>query len=170
MLLLDLARLDREGSLRVEGQLPPDDPLWEGTGVRLKDPLRVDLKVTESATGEIVVRGKVEGTLAQECRRCLDPVDVPLREEVTFVFAPADLLGGDDDGEIRILPAGEREVDLAEPVREEVILAAPTWTVCESECKGLCPHCGTDLNETTCECGAAEPDPRWDALRALKNE
>src|SRR5688500_13179423 len=119
MLLLDLARLDREGTLRVEGQISPDDPLWEGTGVSLKDPLRVDLKATESTSGEIVVRGVVEGTLANECRRCLDPVDVPFREEVTFVFAPPDLLGGEEDGEIRVLPAGELEVDLAEPIREE---------------------------------------------------
>ena len=170
MLQLDLARLDREGSLRVEGQIPPDDPLWNGTGVRLKAPLRVALKANESTSGEIVVRGVIEGTLAHECRRCLDPVDVPLREEVTFVFAPRDLLGGDDDGEIRVLPAGELAVDLAEPIREEVVLAAPPYTVCDPECKGLCPHCGADLNETTCDCSTVEPDPRWDALRALKNK
>jgi uncharacterized protein len=170
MLLLDLARLDREGSLRVQGQIPPDDPLFEGTGVRLGAPLRVDLKATESTSGEVVVRGTIEGTLAQECRRCLDPVDVPLREEVTFVFSPPDLLGGEDDGEIRVLPAGELELDLSEPIRDEVVLAAPTYTLCDPECKGLCPHCGADLNETTCDCGATEPDPRWDALRALKNK
>jgi uncharacterized protein len=170
MLLLDLARLDREGTLRVEGQISPDDPLWEDTGVRLKDPLRVDLRATESGSGEIVVRGTVEGTLALECRRCLDPVDVPLREDVTFVFAPPDLLAGDEDGEIRVLPAGAKELDLSAPVREDVVLSAPAYTVCEPGCKGLCPHCGADLNETTCDCGAAEPDPRWDALRASKNE
>jgi len=170
MLLLDLARLDREGPLRVEGLIPPDDPLWEGTGVRLKGPLRVDLDAAESASGEIVVRGVVEGTLAHECRRCLDPVDVPLREDVTLVFAPPDLLGGEDDGEIRLLPAGELELDLAVPIREELVLVAPTYTLCDPECKGLCPHCGTDLNETTCECGAVDPDPRWDTLRALKNK
>jgi uncharacterized protein len=89
---------------------------------------------------------------------------------VTFVFAPPDFLGGEDDGEIRVLPANEVELDLGEPIREELVLAAPTYTLCDPECKGLCPHCGADLNETTCDCGAAEPDPRWDALRALKNE
>jgi hypothetical protein len=69
MLLLDLTRLDREGTLRVEGEIPPDDPLWKETGVRLKVPLRVDLKASESASGEVVVRGVLEGTLAHECRR-----------------------------------------------------------------------------------------------------
>ena len=170
MLPLDLARLSREGFVRVEGEIPPDAPLWEGTGIKLKGPLHVDLKASEAKSGEVVVRGVVEGTLDQECRRCLDPVAVPLREEVTFVFAPPDVLGGVEDGEIRVLPADQREVDLAEPIREEVILVAPTYTLCDPDCRGLCPRCGADWNETTCECAVEEPDPRWDALRALKNE
>lgn len=170
MLLLDLARLDREGPLWVEGEIPPDDPLWEGTGIRLKEPLRVALRASEAPSGEVVVRGTVEGTMAHECRRCLDPVDIPFREEVTFVFAEPDLLDGDEDGEIRPLVPGVRDLDLAGPIREDVVLAAPTWTVCDPECKGLCPLCGANLNETTCDCGEAEPDPRWDALRTLKDE
>jgi uncharacterized protein len=79
-------------------------------------------------------------------------------------------LGGEEDGEIRVLPADELGLDLGEPIREDVVLAAPPYVVCDPECKGLCPHCGADLNETTCDCGTAEPDPRWDALRAPKNE
>jgi len=170
MLLLDLARLDREGSLRVEGQIPPDDPLWEGSEVRLKEPLTVSLRASEGRGGEVVVRGLIDGMLARECRRCLDPVVVPLREEVTLVFAPPELLGGGEEGEMRALPERETTVDLSGPVREEVILVAPGYAVCDPECKGLCPHCGADLNETTCDCGAVEPDPRWDALRTLKEE
>jgi uncharacterized protein len=170
MLPLDLARLSREGFLRVEGEIPPDATLWEGTGIRLKTPLRVDLKATESSTGDVVVRGEIEATLDQQCRRCLEPLVVPLHEEVTFVFSPPDVLEGEDDGEIRVLPADQREVDLEEPIREEVLLTAPAYTLCKPDCRGLCPHCGADWNETTCECVVEEPDPRWDSLRALKNE
>jgi uncharacterized protein len=170
MLPLDLARLSREGSLRIESEIPPDAALWEGSGIRLKSPLQVRLKATEAQSGEVVVRGVIEGTLDQECRRCLDPVAVPLREEVTFVFSPPDVLGGEDDGEIRVLPADQQEVDLEEPIREEMLLAAPAYTLCDPDCRGLCPQCGADWNETTCECAAEEPDPRWDTLRTLKNE
>ena len=167
MLPLDLVRLSREGSLRVEGRIPPDAPLWEDTGIRLTEPLRVDLRASEAQSGEIVVRGEMVCSLANECRRCLDPVGVTLREEVTLIFAPLD---GAADGEVRVLPTGAREVDLAEPIREEVILAAPAYVVCGPNCRGLCARCGADLNETTCECAVEEPDPRWDVLRALKSE
>ena len=170
MLPLDLVSLSREGSLRVEGRIPPDAPLWEHTGIRLSESLRVDLRATEAQSGEIVVRGTMVCSLANECRRCLDLVGVTLREEVTLIFAAPDMLDGTGDGEVRALPAGAREVDLAEPIREEVILAAPAYVVCGPNCRGLCARCGADLNETTCECAVEEPDPRWDVLRALKNE
>lgn len=170
MLPLDLARLSREGPLRVEGEIAPDARLWEGTGIKLKSPLRVRLKASETKSGELVVRGEIEGTLDHECRRCLDPVAVPLHEEVTFVFASPDVLGDVDDGEIRVLAADERELDLEGPIREEVLLTVPNYTLCDPDCRGLCPQCGADWNETTCECVVEEPDPRWDTLRALKNE
>ena len=117
-----------------------------------------------------MVRGKIACSLARECRRCLDPVSVTLQEEVTLIFAPPDMVEGTGEGEALVLPAGVREVDLAEPIREEVILAAPAYVVCGPNCRGLCARCGADLNKTTCECTVEEGDPRWDVLRALKNE
>src|SRR5688500_16454522 len=172
MLPLDLARLSREGTLRIQGEITPDAPLWEGTGIRLKDPLRVDLKASEATSGEIVVRGTLRGTFAQECRRCLDPVEVPLEEDVVLVYAGRERFEGEDDGDgdIRLVPDGVDVVDLEEPIREEVILIAPEYMECDPNCRGLCPRCGADLNETTCECVVEEPDPRWDTLRALKKE
>jgi uncharacterized protein len=170
MLPLDLVRLSREGSLRVEGRIPPDAVLWEDTGIRLSESIRVDLRATTAQSGEIVVRGEMVCSLENECRRCLDPVTVTLREEVTLIFAPQDTMGGTGDGGVHGLPPGGHEVDLAEPIREEVILAAPTYVVCRPNCRGLCARCGADLNETTCECTVEEPDSRWDVLRALESE
>ncbi|HEX5134560.1 MAG TPA: YceD family protein, partial [Thermoanaerobaculia bacterium] len=38
------------------------------------------------------------------------------------------------------------------------------------ECRGLCPHCGSDLNVSECNCVSDSVDPRWRALRLLKKE
>ena len=61
-------------------------------------------------------------------------------------------------------------IDLGEDVRQTLILAVPLKLLCRPECKGLCPQCGTNLNNETCSCTTVEADPRWDALRALKEE
>jgi uncharacterized protein len=53
-------------------------------------------------------------------------------------------------------------------VREQVLLSLPSRTLCQPDCKGLCPRCGQNLNQATCNCNSAEQhDPRWKALAAL---
>jgi uncharacterized protein len=170
MLTLDLARLEREGTLPVEADVSADDPLLEGTGIRLEGPLQVRLLATGAGSGEIVVRGRLLGTLGMQCRRCLDPVRVPLNEEVTLVFAPSDELETVDDDDVRPLPPLASTLDLSDAVREELILGTDRYVVCDPACKGLCPLCGVNRNQETCACTLEERDPRWDALRALKNE
>jgi uncharacterized protein len=170
MLRLDLARLDRERSLQIEARIPPDDPLWEDFEVVFVGPVEVRGRASWTGSGEVVVRGTLYAPLQQECRRCLEPVPVTLSEEITLVFLPATEPGMEDDGDTRLFEEDAAELDLGQAVREEIILAIDPYVVCRPECKGLCPGCGTNLNEETCNCSAEEPDPRWDALRALKKE
>jgi len=130
----------------------------------------VRLRASEAGSGEIVVRGSVEADLLQQCRRCLAPVAGKFSQEVTIVLLPSDTPGVDEDSEARVFDARAAELDLSEPLREEVILAIDPYVVCDPECKGLCPQCGANRNVTECGCTMVESDPRWDALRALKEE
>jgi uncharacterized protein len=53
-------------------------------------------------------------------------------------------------------------------VREQWLLAVPTFLLCRDDCKGLCPTCGVDLNAGECQCPPQiTVDSRWDALRAV---
>jgi uncharacterized protein len=170
MLRLDLVRLDREGTVSVEGRIPADDPMWEKLGVSLKDPAEVRARASLAGTGEVVVRGDVATGFVQECRRCLETVPGTLSAEVTMVFVPSDSPGAEDDGDARVFDARASELELIEPMREEVVLAIDPYVVCDPKCKGLCPRCGVNRNTDTCECAEEEIDPRWDALRALQKE
>ena len=170
MLRLDMSLLDREGTVVLEAAVPSDDPLWEGMGFTFDGPVDLTLRGLSSGTGEVVVRGTMKGRLRRQCRRCLEPVEDRLDEEVTMVFQPSDEPGAEEDGDARLFDPEAAELDLSEAVREEVILAIDPYVVCEPECKGLCPMCGVDLNEDSCGCARDEADPRWDALRALKEE
>jgi DUF177 domain-containing protein len=170
MLRLDLTRLDREGSLQIEARIPPDDPLWVDTQVAFAGPVEFSARATRTGSGEILVRGTLDAPLDQECRRCLEPVPGELSEEVTWVFLPATEPGMEDDGDTRLFDEAAAELDLSNVLREEVILAVDPYVVCRPDCKGLCPKCGVNLNVHTCNCTEEEPDPRWDALRALKEE
>ena len=168
MLRVDLGQLRREGSLLVEARVPPDDALWQSSELSWKGDVGVHLSASFAGTGEIVIRGRVEGTLDQECRRCLKEVATDVAQDLTMVFV-AGGTGDEDDGEVYAFEAESSELDLSDAVREELILAINPYVVCDPGCRGLCPKCGTDLNEGTCDCTEDESDPRWEALRALKD-
>jgi len=170
MLRLDLARLGRDGSVQVDAQVPPDDALWEGLEVSFEGPVEVHLRASTAGTGEIVVRGTVDAGLRQECRRCLEAVPGRLSEEVTMVFVPVSTPGAEDDGDARLFEESAAELDLGTPVLEELVLGINLYVVCSPECRGLCPMCGVNLNQDSCDCTEEGDDPRWDALRALKEE
>lgn len=168
MLRVDLGQLDREGSVDVEGRVASDDELWKDTDLTWADEVDVRLRASYAGTGEVVARGALKGTLMQECRRCLEPVRTDFTVELTLVFV-ADVEEGERGGAYPFEPVGE-ELDLSQAVREEAVLAMNPFVVCKPECRGLCPQCGQNLNEGTCDCTLDEPDPRWAALRELKSE
>jgi uncharacterized protein len=59
-------------------------------------------------------------------------------------------------------------LDLDALVQEQLLLAVPSHLLCRVDCRGLCPYCGGNRNETECSCTAAQTDPRWAALKSLK--
>jgi uncharacterized protein len=59
---------------------------------------------------------------------------------------------------------------LEDALREQVLLALPLKTICRDDCKGLCPHCGKNLNEIQCACVDEVEDPRWAALKEIRTK
>ncbi len=169
MLVIPLARLEREGVLQIQAELPPDHPGWKGTELRFSTPLSVAGQARWTSSGEVVVRLRLTASMDQECRRCLAPVQGRLEMEVSLLFLPEGEIE-EGDGEVWPLSETAAELDLTEAIREEVILSHSPLALCSPECPGFCPRCGANLKEEPCRCSYEERDPRWDALRALKQE
>lgn len=138
--------------------------------------LAAALKVIGEASlknSEVRVKGDLEGSLHASCDRCLRSLPFPVSLNFDAHYIPvaeyeenerAELQ--DDDLEFSVFD-GEK-IDLDELIREQILLALPVRLLCQEECKGLCPECGSDLNHTACQCEEKQVDPRWDALAALK--
>lgn len=135
-------------------------------GVRSVD---VSVELRAGGRSDVRARGRlaVRGRLA--CRRCLADVEVAVETDLDLWYREPELVTPGEDG-VWELPAGADEIDLTEPVREELWLAMPDWVVCGEGCQGLCPGCGVRLAEEECRCPPPPPDPRWDALEALRPE
>lgn len=169
MLEVPLGRLYREGSVVVDARIPHEDPLWVGMDPPWAAPVDASFRVSVAGTGEVIARGHVHGVLQQACRRCLEPLERTFDRDLTMVFVDEEGLE-DKDGSTRVIPSSDKELDLSRAVREEVFLAIEPYVVCSPECRGLCPGCGANLNEGSCTCERDELDPRWEALRKLKEK
>ncbi len=129
--------------------------------------------------------GRIETTVGLECARCLGPVETPLALDAAFLFVPPrsgaavdeDPLGNLDLSGLPFeLPADDLEVvddagpeiDLGAAAVDQVVLALPLKPLCQESCRGLCPHCGQDLNTRSCHCADDRADPRFAALKNLK--
>lgn len=65
-----------------------------------------------------------------------------------------------------ITPPGS--LDLVDVLREDIWLAWKPDVVCSEDCRGLCPHCGCNLNRATCTCAREGGDHPFAALHKLK--
>ncbi|HWI60313.1 MAG TPA: DUF177 domain-containing protein [Symbiobacteriaceae bacterium] len=134
-----------------------------------------------NAGDRLLVQATVSGEAAVQCSRCLAPATMPLTvsfDEEFIEGAPQAAVVDEDDDEIDTEDAdGSRnvtyfsgdEIDLSEPLRENVLLELPMKPLCSVDCAGLCPSCGTNLNEGACQCGEETHtvDPRLAALKDL---
>jgi len=109
-----------------------------------------------------------------ECPRCLKTVKRSVASEVELLAMPrqeepmtGELELGEED--LGILYLREPVLDTEPVLLEQLQLNIPMRQLCREDCAGLCPKCGVDLNEKTCECVTDEPDSRWTALAALKD-
>jgi uncharacterized protein len=169
MLKVDPGRLAREHRIRIDGDLPADDPLWNELEATFQGPVTLRLDV-QQAGADVVVRGRLEAIAVLPCRRCLKQVRQELDEELTFIFRSGVGATEAEAEDSYALPARGQELDLTRPVREHVLLAVPQYVICDEACRGLCPRCGTNLNESTCDCVVEEDDPRWTVLKRLRSE
>jgi uncharacterized protein len=133
-----------------------------------RSPLEVRLEA-QQAGPDVVVRGQVRGTFEQACRRCLEPVEVRVDEELGRLYRAGDALEEDESEDVLALPE-HAELDLSGPVREQVVVAVPRYVYCREGCRGLCPQCGTNWNESECDCTTDEMDERWAPLRQLQSD
>jgi uncharacterized protein len=104
--------------------------------------------------------------ISAECVRCLNGFSQPLEAELTelYAFTP------DSATESGFLLPENGIIDIGPVVREEMLLAIPINPLCSPDCKGLCPICGENLNETVCNHEDENIDPRLSVLRTLLDE
>ena len=169
-MIIDLASVGRNRKPIELAFVPGDIDLDEGTRLTTNVAFAGDISRDCNKTH---VRGRIEAGVETDCFRCLEPVPKTIDVQFQDIF-----VDGAEEPTVDAIELGEdeldeslitsKEIDMAEVVREQLILATTETVYCKEDCKGLCPKCGGNRNLIDCKCEDNEIDPRWSALKNLK--
>jgi uncharacterized protein len=166
MLSFDIRSLESHAVV-VDEDLPATDSVWEEDDPKPDAAVRVSGRLSAAGPGRFYWHGRIEGDVTLECSRCLAEAHAHVADEAHLIFAePGD--EDTDDPDVYTLDPQALELDLRPAIREQWLLAAPSFALCREDCKGMCPRCGADLNAGPHDCSQQEADPRWDTLRKMK--
>lgn len=134
----------------------------------LMNPVGVSLTVIKTQD-KLTCQAQMFALAQPECARCLKLFSARLKTEISFVLDQGEqaLRNEFEDDDYEFLPKSQAGYDLTPRVREALLLAVPMRFLCTPDCKGLCPHCGINLNMQACTHSQEEVDPRWGALQRL---
>ena len=178
-MFLDIKELELR-PVDFEEEFQPDVIDWGGE-VRQRTPLKTcgRAEIVEEHHGkhkiikDIRLRGRLSAGLELQCARCLEPVKQDVARKFELLYRP---LGADAGRDELSVTDAEAEIGyykgvgilLEDVLREQVLLALPLKITCRDDCKGLCPHCGKNLNQEQCSCAAPVEDARWAALKDIR--
>ena len=132
---LRLAEFKEGVPLRVEQDYDPKQLDVEFVDLKYRKPLHLE-GTAEKGPDTLTFRGRLTSEIEHICGRCLKAVSQPVDQPFELYY------------EIK----GLESIETIDDLREVLILDHPITFVCRENCKGLCPACGANLNETQCRC------------------
>lgn len=127
----------------------------KGTFTRVKSGILLDAIITAEVT--------------LNCSRCLDEFKTELRFDIHEAYSLPERTSQFEGYEevFTIEPGGT--IDIEPAISENISLNIPVKPLCSDDCRGICPVCGTNLNEEQCSCELPGTGSAFDVLKKLKD-
>ena len=186
-LQIPIVQIPRKTPLSIEEELDASEIQDTEGAITTLSGIQISGTIT-TIQKDYLFQGSVTGRFEGPCDRCIEPAQTEQTIPVAWLFelgdapdAMKDFAESDEDDEEEEEEFTEEddseqvhyyngdELDLATPAKEEMVLASPSKIYCTDECKGLCPKCGANLNQTTCDCTEELEETNDSGLKALKD-
>lgn len=172
MLTLNLARI-RTAHERFDRTYAPDVFVDDRDTFVVTEPVQLGFDLHKEQDIFHLV-GQVQTEVELMCSRCLEPFRMPVTMDFDLRYQPRPAAKDGTEREVQeddfsVAFYDDETIDLGQLIRERLYLAVPMKPLCAEACEGLCPHCGTNRNKGTCACAQGWEDPRFAALRTLRD-
>ncbi|GAB6088282.1 YceD family protein [Alkaliphilus crotonatoxidans] len=171
---IDLAALKRDKKSQVDLNFAVNLDTIDYYGDQIKLPSAIEV------TGKLYVidermylNCRFEAELIMNCSRCLKPTTYRLSEKINAELVREDFEEEEAQDLDDLIYYQNETIDLKEVIKESILMNVPFQMLCAEDCKGLCAHCGKDLNVEQCQCAIEDgeneevSDPRLAKLKEL---
>ena len=148
--------------------------VFENSNYQLENSVKTKGSLTFK--GELVYfRGEVAASIILTCARCLKHFNSSIQTAMQVDFLPKENKPDEEEIELEtsdldIYFYDNVNINLFQPVYDQLIISIPIKPLCNVNCNGLCPRCGQNLNEKKCKCpDDIKVDPRLAPLEKLKH-
>jgi uncharacterized protein len=171
---INVSKISEEDGRRIDLLFPEGEPKLRSKDGEIIGQSHLGA-VAARKGAQVKLSGRVEAVVSIDCARCLAPVRVSVVEPFDLTYLPSSRPEADKDDkelteeDLSVVFYYDGAIDLEDLVREQVELALPMSRICDSQCQGLCPECGTNLNKGECKCASDGVDARWSVLEQWKS-
>lgn len=130
-----------------------------------KSPVKVSAEAVNRA-GVVELKIKAVFDYTTRCDRCFEPIVKHFEQVFTHGLATS-LIDEEND---EYIETADYTLELDEVVTSDILLNLPPKMLCREDCKGLCPKCGSNLNNGDCGCEKQQVDSRLEILKQLISE
>jgi uncharacterized protein len=133
-----------------------DSGEWLPESVAATGPVHAALTLKRKGS-RILINGELDLRILDVCDRCLSDITSSIASEfkTSFELQNEECFEREhqlDHEEIDTEFFTDSEFDVTEFLRQQLLLSLPVKRLCSEECRGLCSHCGVDLNKESCSC------------------
>ncbi len=122
--------------LDIDGVLEKEDFTFEDESIECISPVKINARL-ECLGSVVSAKVSMLANFSVLCGRCLQSFESEIEKDVVLHYE---------------LEKCGNYIELGEDVRQEILLDFPSKILCSDDCKGICVHCGTNLNDNKCEC------------------
>lgn len=129
-------------------------------------PVHIVGKVTNN-TKNLELEARAEGAMHVRCARCAKEFETEFAFDIDEILVRED---GEIDVDSEAIVFEGTKIELDDIVINNFLMNVEGRYLCSDDCKGLCPVCGCDLNEGSCDCDKENIDPRWAKLAEIMKD
>ncbi len=146
-------------------ELPGNNEILEPLG-NFSEPIVVNIRL-EIEDRQIKAFGTISTEVILNCSRCLESFKYDINTDFAASLMDISLQNEQDLWQDEVVFIEGGTADFSSLIYEIILTQIPLTPLCSTSCKGLCPMCGIDLNNGSCQCQQDNIDPRWEKLKHL---